>query len=56
MIWFKGLFGGKSDGSLSLVPLTDREYEQLFLQVLQGVAESWDEQRLLKIWSKANPC
>ncbi|GBO54316.1 hypothetical protein APA_2264 [Pseudanabaena sp. lw0831] len=30
MSWFKGLFGGKSDGSLSLVPLRDREYEQFF--------------------------
>ena len=30
-------------------PLTDREYEQLFNQVLQGVAANWDEQRLLKI-------
>lgn len=30
-------------------PLSDREYEQLFLQVLQGVAADWDEQRLLKL-------
>ena len=50
MSWFKGLFGGKSDGSPSLVPLSDRKYEQLFLQVLQGVAANWDEQRLLKFW------
>lgn len=49
MSWFKGLFGGKSDGSQAVVPLTDREYEQLFLQVLQGVAANWDEQRLLKL-------
>lgn len=49
MSWVKGLFGGKSDESQSVVPLTDREYEQLFLQVLQGVLENWDEQRLLKI-------
>ncbi len=49
MSWLKGLFGGKSDGSPSLVPLTDREYEQMFLQVLQGVAANWDEQRLLKL-------
>ncbi|WP_271252624.1 hypothetical protein [Pseudanabaena sp. Chao 1811] len=49
MSWFKGLFGGKSDRSQSLVPLTDREYKQLFDQVLQGVAENWDEQRLLKL-------
>ena len=49
MSWLKGLFGGKSDGSQSLAPLTDREYEQLFLQVLQGVAANWDEQRLLKL-------
>ncbi|MEA5489864.1 MULTISPECIES: CHAT domain-containing protein [Pseudanabaena] len=48
MSWLNGFFGGKSDGSPSLAPLTDREYEQLFLQVLQGVAVSWDEQRLLK--------
>ena len=41
------LFGGKSDGWLSVVPLSDREYEQLFLQ---GVAANWDEQRLLKFW------
>ena len=49
MSWLKGLFGGKSDGSQSVVPLTDREYEQLFEQVLQGVAANWDEQRLLKL-------
>lgn len=49
MSWLKGLFGGKSDRSQSVVPLTDREYEQLFLQVLQGVAANWDEQRLLKL-------
>ncbi len=48
MSWLEGLFGGKSDGSQSVVPLTDREYEQLFLQVLQGVEANWDEQRLLK--------
>jgi CHAT domain-containing protein/Flp pilus assembly protein TadD len=30
-------------------PLSDREYEQLFNQVLQGVAANWDEQRLLKL-------
>jgi tetratricopeptide (TPR) repeat protein len=30
-------------------PLSDREYKQLFDQVLQGVAANWDEQRLLKI-------
>ena len=51
MSWFKGLFGGKSDGSLSLRHLSDRKYEQLFLQVLQGVAANWDEQRLLKFGS-----
>lgn len=45
MSWLKGLFGGKSDGSQSLIPLTDRKYEQLFLQ---GVESNWDEQRLLK--------
>ena len=49
MSWLKGLFGGKSGGSQSVVPLTDREYEQLLLQVLQGVAANWDEQRLLKL-------
>jgi tetratricopeptide (TPR) repeat protein len=49
MSWIKGLFGGKSDMSQSLVKLTDREYEQLFQQVLQGVAANWDEQRLLKL-------
>jgi len=49
MSWLKGLFGGNSDRSPSLVPLTDREYEQLFNQVLQGVAANWDEQRLLKL-------
>jgi hypothetical protein len=27
----------------------DRKYEELFLQVLQGVAANWDEQRLLKL-------
>lgn len=43
MSWFKGLFGGKSEKSQSLVPLTDREYEQLFQQVLQGVAANWDK-------------
>jgi hypothetical protein len=32
MSCFKGLFGGKSEGSLPLVPLSDRKYEQLFLQ------------------------
>jgi hypothetical protein len=32
MSWLKGLFGGKSDGSLSFVSLSDRKYEQLFLQ------------------------
>lgn len=32
MSWVKGLFGGKSDESQSVVPLTDRKYEQLFLQ------------------------
>ncbi|MEI6063804.1 MAG: hypothetical protein WCQ26_04370 [Pseudanabaena sp. ELA748] len=47
MSWLKGLFGGKSDGSLSLVSLSDREYTQLFLQ---GVAAKWDEQRLLKLF------
>ncbi|MCL1492360.1 MAG: hypothetical protein M1G31_16630 [Pseudanabaena sp. Salubria-1] len=41
------MFGGKSDESQSVVPLTDREYEQLFLQVMQGVAANWGEQRLL---------
>jgi hypothetical protein len=40
--WF-----GKSDEE-STAPLSDREYEQLFQQVLQGVAANWDEQRLLK--------
>ena len=49
MSWLKSLFCGKSDGSQSVVPLTDREYEQLFQQVLQGVAANWDEQRLLKL-------
>ena len=49
MSWFKGLFGGKSDGSPSLGHLRDREYDQLFRQVLQGVAANWDEQRLLKL-------
>jgi hypothetical protein len=34
MSWFKDLFGGR---------ICDREYEQLFLQVLQGVAANWDE-------------
>ena len=43
MIWFKGLFGGKSDGSLSLVSLSDREYTQLFDQVLQGVMDDYDK-------------
>ncbi len=43
MSWFKGLFGGKSDGSLSLVSLSDREYEQLFDQVLQGVMDDYDK-------------
>ena len=43
MSWLKGLFGGKSDGSQSLVPLSDREYKQLFDRVLQGVAANWDE-------------
>ncbi|WP_181016189.1 hypothetical protein [Pseudanabaena sp. BC1403] len=46
MSWLKGLFGGKSDGSPSLVPLTDRGYEQLSLQVLQGVAANWDKQNV----------
>lgn len=32
MSWFKGLFGGKSEESLPLVPLSDRKYEHLFLQ------------------------
>ena len=32
MSWLKDLFGGKSDGSRPLVSLTDRKYEQLFLQ------------------------
>ncbi len=45
MSWVKGLFGGKSDGLLSLGHLSDREYEQL---VLQGVETNWDEQRVLK--------
>ena len=49
MSWFKGLFGGKSDGSPSLGHLRDREYKKLFDQVLQGVAANWDEQRLLKL-------
>ncbi len=49
MSWLHGLFGSKSDASQSLVPLTDREYEQLFNQVLQGVAEDWDEHRLLEL-------
>ena len=43
MSWLKGLFGGKSDGSQSVIPLSDRKYEQLFLQVLQGVAANCDE-------------
>jgi hypothetical protein len=46
MSWLNGLFGGKSDGSPSLVPLTDREYKQLFLQVLQGVAANWYKQNV----------
>ena len=54
MSWLKGLFGGKLDGSQSLVPLSDREYEQLFLQVLQGVTANWDEQSLLKLLG--DPC
>ncbi len=40
--WLKGLFGGRSDGSLSLVSLSDREYEQLFDQVLRGVTANWE--------------
>ena len=44
--WLKGLFGGESDRSPSLEPLSDREYKQLFLQVLQGGAANWDEQEL----------
>ena len=43
MSWFKGLFGGKSDGSLSLGHLSDRKYKKLFDQVLQGVVANWDE-------------
>ena len=30
-------------------PLSDREYKQLFDQVLQSVAANWDEQKLLKL-------
>ena len=43
MSWFKGLFGGKSDASQSVVPLTNREYNQLFRQILQGVAANWNK-------------
>ena len=39
----EGFVWGKLDGSLSLGHLCDHEYEELFLQVLQGVAVNWDE-------------
>jgi len=41
-LW-KRLFGESDD---EIAPLSDREYEQLFLQLLQGVSANWDGERL----------
>ncbi len=47
MNFWKSWFGKSNEEPTD--PLSDREYEQLFLQVLQGVEANWDQQKLLKL-------
>jgi Flp pilus assembly protein TadD len=60
--FFQGLFGvnkGKSRRSQhnyqqtdSLKPLSDTDYEFLFMQLLEGVIRGWDQKRVLKFFTQ----
>ncbi|MGB3204438.1 MAG: hypothetical protein WBB28_05560 [Crinalium sp.] len=55
---FQGLFGaGKSQTPAALLPrnepppaLEDADYEYLFMQLIEGVAHGWQQQRILKFF------
>ncbi len=56
--WFQNLFGiGNSQKPTALLPhnepppaLEDADYEYLFMQLIEGVAHGWQQQRILKFF------
>jgi tetratricopeptide (TPR) repeat protein len=53
--FWRSLFGGKTRRvaiEQEVVPLTDTDYEFLFMQLLDGVAHGWHEGRILKFFER----